>query len=31
MALSHYHGDHVANASLFAGCTWIVKKGPSWK
>src|SRR5437016_7651754 len=23
MALSHYHGDHVANASLFAGSTWI--------
>ena len=21
MALSHYHGDHVANASLFAGST----------
>jgi N-acyl homoserine lactone hydrolase len=27
MALSHYHGDHVANASLFAGSTWIVQKG----
>src|SRR3984893_5613130 len=27
MALSHYHGDHVANASLFAGSTWIVRKG----
>ena len=26
MALSHYHGDHVANASLFAGSTWIVQK-----
>src|ERR1700676_1088309 len=26
-ALSHYHGDHVANASLFAGSTWIVQKG----
>jgi N-acyl homoserine lactone hydrolase len=27
MALSHYHVDHVANASLFAGSTWIVQKG----
>jgi len=27
MALSHYHGDHVANASLFAKSTWIVQKG----
>lgn len=27
MALSHYHGDHVANASLFANSTWIVQKG----
>jgi N-acyl homoserine lactone hydrolase len=27
MALSHYHSDHVANASLFAGSTWIVQKG----
>ena len=27
MALSHYHGDHVANASLFARSTWIVQKG----
>ena len=27
MALSHYHRDHVANASLFAGSTWIVQKG----
>jgi glyoxylase-like metal-dependent hydrolase (beta-lactamase superfamily II) len=27
MALSHYHGDHVANANLFAGSTWIVQKG----
>src|ERR1700733_11108208 len=26
MALSHYHGDHVANANLFAGSTWIVQK-----
>jgi N-acyl homoserine lactone hydrolase len=27
LALSHYHGDHVANASVFAGSTWIVQKG----
>jgi len=27
LALSHYHGDHVANANLFAGSTWIVQKG----
>jgi N-acyl homoserine lactone hydrolase len=27
LALSHYHGDHVANASLFAGSTWIVQEG----
>ena len=27
MALSHYHGDHVANASQFAKSTWIVQKG----
>ena len=27
LALSHYHGDHVANARLFAGTTWIVQKG----
>src|ERR1700676_5224176 len=27
LALSHYHLDHVANASLFAGSTWIVQKG----
>jgi N-acyl homoserine lactone hydrolase len=27
LALSHYHGDHVANASLFAKSTWIVQKG----
>jgi len=27
MALSHYHGDHVANASLFARSTWVVQKG----
>lgn len=24
-ALSHYHGDHVANANDFAGATWIVQ------
>jgi N-acyl homoserine lactone hydrolase len=27
LALSHYHGDHVANASVFAKSTWIVQKG----
>lgn len=27
LALSHYHRDHVANASAFAGSTWIVQKG----
>src|SRR6516164_4074864 len=27
MALSHYHGDHVANANAFAGSTWIVQQG----
>jgi N-acyl homoserine lactone hydrolase len=27
MALSHYHVDHVANASQFAKSTWIVQKG----
>jgi N-acyl homoserine lactone hydrolase len=26
LALSHYHGDHVANAAAFAGSTWIVQK-----
>jgi N-acyl homoserine lactone hydrolase len=26
LALSHYHGDHVANASQFAKSTWIVQK-----
>src|SRR5262249_2401167 len=26
LALSHYHGDHVANANLVAGSTWIVQK-----
>jgi N-acyl homoserine lactone hydrolase len=27
LGLSHYHTDHVANASLFAGSTWIVQQG----
>src|SRR6202142_4406587 len=27
LALSHYHGDHVANANAFASSTWIVQKG----
>jgi glyoxylase-like metal-dependent hydrolase (beta-lactamase superfamily II) len=27
MAMSHYHRDHSANASAFAGSTWIVQKG----
>ncbi len=26
VALSHYHGDHTANANAFAGSTWIVQK-----
>jgi N-acyl homoserine lactone hydrolase len=26
MALSHYHRDHIANANLFAGSTWLVSK-----
>ena len=26
LALSHYHGDHVANANAFAGSTWIVQE-----
>ena len=25
LALSHYHGDHVANANAFAGSTWLVQ------
>ena len=25
LALSHYHGDHAANANAFAGSTWIVQ------
>jgi glyoxylase-like metal-dependent hydrolase (beta-lactamase superfamily II) len=27
LALSHFHADHVANASQFAKSTWIVQKG----
>jgi len=27
LALSHYHGDHVANAKEFVKSTWIVQKG----
>jgi N-acyl homoserine lactone hydrolase len=27
LALSHYHGDHVANANAFAGSTCIVQQG----
>jgi len=27
LALSHYHGDHVANANAFLKSTWIVQKG----
>ena len=27
LALSHYHGDHVANAGQFAKSTWIAQKG----
>ena len=27
LALSHYHGDHVANANAFAHSTWIVQQG----
>ena len=26
LALSHYHGDHTANANAFAASTWIVQK-----
>src|SRR5579872_2967691 len=25
-ALSHYHGDHIANSNDFAGSTWVVQK-----
>jgi N-acyl homoserine lactone hydrolase len=27
LALSHYHGDHIANTTQFTGSTWIVQKG----
>jgi N-acyl homoserine lactone hydrolase len=26
LAMSHYHGDHVANANSFAGSIWLVRK-----
>jgi N-acyl homoserine lactone hydrolase len=26
LGLSHYHGDHVANANLFASSTWLVQE-----
>jgi N-acyl homoserine lactone hydrolase len=26
LAMSHYHGDHVANANAFAGSVWLVRK-----
>src|SRR5262249_22479741 len=26
LGLSHYHGDHVANANYFAGSTWLVQQ-----
>jgi N-acyl homoserine lactone hydrolase len=26
LAMSHYHGDHVANANYFSGSTWLVRK-----
>jgi len=26
LAVSHYHGDHVANANAFAGSTWLARK-----
>jgi glyoxylase-like metal-dependent hydrolase (beta-lactamase superfamily II) len=26
LAVSHYHGDHVANANYFAGSTWLARK-----
>ena len=26
LAMSHYHTDHIANANMFAGATWIVQK-----
>ena len=27
VAFSHSHGDHVGNANLFTGATWLVRKG----
>ena len=27
LAMSHYHGDHSANANAFAKSTWLVRKG----
>lgn len=26
LAMSHYHGDHLANANAFAGSVWLVRK-----
>ena len=26
LAFSHYHYDHIANANMFAGATWLVRK-----
>jgi N-acyl homoserine lactone hydrolase len=26
LSMSHYHGDHVANANVFASATWLVRK-----
>ncbi len=26
LGLSHYHGDHTANANDFAGATWLVQQ-----
>jgi glyoxylase-like metal-dependent hydrolase (beta-lactamase superfamily II) len=26
LSMSHYHGDHVANANSFTGATWLVRK-----
>ena len=26
LSMSHYHGDHVANANMFASATWLVRK-----
>jgi len=27
LSLSHFHWDHVGNANLFTGATWLVRKG----